>query len=258
MWREAVGTSEFQHAIRGRTIYDQHTLRLFGIPESEIAETLRVAEESVPGFERLEITTCLRRGEVEVVVRNESDAAAANEALEALIAQRHKRTLFSTDGARVDDQVAELLAGRRIGVAESCTGGLMAARLTERPGSSAYVAGGVTSYSDESKVELLGVDADLIAEHGAVSPEVADAMADGALARFDADTAIAITGIAGPDGGTADKPVGYVCWSAKRADGAVLARDATLPGDRAEVRDRSTTVGMHLLRRLLRGEEFPL
>ena len=83
-------------------------------------------------------------------------------------------------------------------------------------------------------------------------------MADGALARFGADTAIAITGIAGPGGGTVEKPVGYLCWSAKRSDGAVLARDTRLPGDRAEIRDRATTVGMHLLRRLLRGEEFPL
>src|SRR5207253_9720008 len=89
MWQEAVTTDEFQSATQGRTVYDQHTLRLFGIPESEIAETLRVAEESVPGFDRLEITTCLRRGEVEVVVRNESDAAPGYEALEALIAERH-------------------------------------------------------------------------------------------------------------------------------------------------------------------------
>jgi nicotinamide-nucleotide amidase len=88
-----------------------------------------------------------------------------------------------------------------------------------------------------------------------VSPEVADAMADGALRRFDADTAVAITGIAGPGGGTEDKPVGYVCWSVKLGDGSVLARDTRLPGDRAEIRDRSTTVAMHLLRRLLLGED---
>jgi nicotinamide-nucleotide amidase len=258
MWAAAVQTDELTQAIGGRTAYDQHMLRLFGIPESEIAETLRVAEGEIAGFDRLEVTTCLRRGEVEVVVRHEPDARDDYAALEALIAARHERTLFSTDGKRVDDQVAELLAGRRIGVAESCTGGLMAARLTERPGSSAYVAGGVVSYSDEAKAELLGVDPALIERHGAVSPEVASAMADGALARFEADTTIAITGVAGPGGGTERKPVGYVCWSAKRADGAVLARDVRLPGDRAEVRDRSTTVGMHLLRRLLRGEEFPV
>ena len=242
----------------GRTAYEQHTLRLFGIPESEIAETLRVAEGSIEGLDQLEITTCLRRGEVEVVVRQEPHASDAYEALEALIAERHERTLFSTDGSRVDDQVAELLARRRIGVGESCTGGLMAARLTERPGASAYMAGGVTAYSDEAKETLLGVDPALIERHGAVSPEVADAMADGALARFEADTAIGITGIAGPDGGSPEKPIGYVCWSAKRSDGALLVRDVVLPDNRAEIRDRSTTVGMHLLRRLLRGEEFPL
>ena len=93
---------------------------------------------------------------------------------------------------------------------------------------------------------------------GAVSPEVAEAMADGALARFGADTAVSITGVAGPGGGSEAKPVGYVCWCAKLADGRTLARDVRLPGDRAEIRDRSTTVAMHLLRRLLRGEEFPL
>ena len=129
---------------------------------------------------------------------------------------------------------------------------------TERPGASAYVAGGAVAYSDEAKVELLGVDPALIERHGAVSPEVADAMASGALERFGAHVAIGITGIAGPGGGTEEKPVGTVCWCAKRADGATLARDVRMPGDRNEIRDRSTTVGMHLLRRLLRGEEFPL
>ena len=257
MWDAAVATEEFQAAVGERTDYDQHMLRLFGIPESEIAETLRVAEGEIGDFPRLEITTCLRRGEVEVVVRHEREHEEAWAALERLIAERHEHTLFSSDGSSVDDQVAELLTGRRIGVAESCTGGLMAARLTERPGSSAYVGGGVVAYSNEAKAELLGVDAALIERHGAVSPEVAGAMADGALRRFEADTAIAITGVAGPGGGTEDKPVGYVCWAAKRSDGATLARDVRLPGDRAEVRDRSTTVGMHLLRRLLRGEEIP-
>jgi nicotinamide-nucleotide amidase len=209
----------------------------------------------VPGFEALEITTCLRRAEVEVVVRSQAGAEPAAASLRDLIAERHGRTLFSTDGSSVDDQVAQLLEGRRIGLAESCSGGLLAARLTERAGSSAYVAGGVVSYSNEAKADLLGVDPGLIERHGAVSPEVADAMADGALARFGADTAISITGIAGPGGGSEQKPVGYVCWCAKLADGTVLARDTRLPGDRAEVRDRSTTVAMHLLRRLLRGEE---
>ena len=258
MWPVAADSEPFRTAVARRTQYEQHMLRLFGIPESEIAETLRVAEGEIEGFDRLEITTCLRRAEVEVVVRHEPAGAEAWRALSGLVAQRHERTLFSTDGSLVDDQVAELLAGRRIGVAESCTGGLMASRLTERPGASEYVAGGAVAYSNEAKTELLGVDPALIEGHGAVSPEVAEAMADGALERFGADTAIAITGVAGPGGGTEEKPVGYVCFCVKRSDGAVLARDLRLPGDRAEIRDRSTTVGMHLLRRLLLGEEFPL
>ena len=135
---------------------------------------------------------------------------------------------FSRDGESIDDQVAELLTGHRIGLAESSTGGLLAARLTDRPGASAHLAGSVVAYSDDAKTELLGVPADLIAEHGAVSPQVAEAMADGALARFDADIACAITGIAGPDGGTDEKPVGYVCFCAKQADGRTLARDPVL------------------------------
>jgi nicotinamide-nucleotide amidase len=255
MWPDAVGSEAFQRAIAGRTRYEQSTLRLFGIPESEIAETLRVAEREVEGVDALEITTCLRRGEVEVVVRREPAADPAWRSLLGLIEERHARVLFSSDGSTVDDQVARLLEGRRIAVGESCTGGLMAGRLTERPGASAYVAGAVVAYADEAKAELLGVDPELILRHGAVSPEVAEAMADGALRRFDADTAVSITGIAGPGGGTEEKPVGYVCWCVKLGDGPKLARDVRLPGDRAEIRDRSTTVAMHLLRRLLRGED---
>ncbi|MEA2481487.1 MAG: nicotinamide-nucleotide amidase [Thermoleophilaceae bacterium] len=258
MWPAAVATPEFAAAVGDAADFRQDTLRMFGIPESEIAETLRVAEGRIDGLDRLEVTTCLRRGEVEVVVRHEPDSDAAWEQLAALIAERHARTLFSTDGSTIDEQVAELLGGRWIALAESCTGGLMAARLTERPGSSDYVAGGVVSYSNESKAAQLGVDPGLIERHGAVSPEVADAMAAGALERFGADTAVAITGVAGPGGGTEAKPVGYVCWSVKLADGRTLARDIRLPGDRTEVRDRSTTIAMHLLRRLLRGEESPV
>lgn len=134
----------------------------------------------------------------------------------------------------------------------------MAARLTERPGSSDYVVGGVVSYADEVKTELVGVDPGLIERHGAVSAEVAEAMAEGALARFAADVAVAITGVAGPGGGSEEKPVGTVCWSVRSAESAALTRQVRLPGDRADVRDRSTTVGMHLLRRLLRGEDAPL
>jgi nicotinamide-nucleotide amidase len=254
MWPAAVETEPFRRATAARVDYDQRTLRLYGMPESEIAETLRVAEPQLGGFDGLEITTCLRRGEVEVVIRADPGARERADELEEIIAARHPDLLFSRDGSSIDEQVAELLSGRTIATAESETAGLLAARLTDRPGSSAYVAGGVVSYSNEAKVDLLGVDPGLIEAHGAVSPEVADAMADGALARFGADTAVAITGIAGPGGATDTKPVGYVCWCAKTSDGRSLLRDTRLPGGRADVRDRSTTVAMHLLRRLLRGD----
>ena len=168
-----------------------------------------------------------------------------------LLRERHARDIFSEDGSRVDDLVAQLLAGRRLATAESCTAGLLAARLTERPGSSSYVAGGVVAYANEAKVELLDVDPRLIEEHGAVSEPVAEAMAEGALKHFEADTAVAITGIAGPDGGSEEKPVGTVCWSVRLADGRAITRTVRLPGDRTDIRDRSTTVAMHLLRRLL-------
>ena len=251
MWRTAVGTEAVQQAIAGRTEYRQQTIRMFGLPESGLADTLRDAEEGIDGYEGLEITTCLRRGEIEIVTRFEPPSAGVYDALVELLRERHAREIFSEDGSRIDDQVAQLLAGRRVATAESCTAGMLATRLTERPGSSAYVMGGVVAYSNEAKVELLGVDPALIERHGAVSEPVAEAMADGALTRFDADIAVSITGIAGPDGGTEEKPVGTVCWSVRLSDGRGITRTVRLPGDRADIRERSTTVAMHLLRRAL-------
>lgn len=159
--------------------------------------------------------------------------------------------MFSEDGAFVDEQIVGLLAGRTVATAESCTAGLLTARLTERPGSSEYVAGGVVAYSNAAKTDLLDVDAALIDEHGAVSEPVADAMAGGALRRFRADVAVAITGIAGPGGATPAKPVGTVCFAVATADGATVTRTILLPGERSDIRERSTTVALHLLRRVL-------
>jgi nicotinamide-nucleotide amidase len=254
MWETAKGTDAFKAAIAGATTYERGILRLFGIPESEIANTLRAAEADGLELDKLEITTCLRRGEIEVSTRYEPAAATAYEALVAFIRDRHRDTLFSEDGSTVDEQVARLLGARKIAVAESETGGLMAGRLTERPGSSRYFAGGVVAYSNEAKVGLVGVDAALLERLGAVSAEVAEALAVGACERFDADFGIGITGIAGPDGGTEEKPVGTVCFSVLELGGERITRSTRLPGGRADVRDRSTTVAMHLLRRLLAGE----
>ncbi|MEA2246181.1 MAG: nicotinamide-nucleotide amidase [Solirubrobacteraceae bacterium] len=256
MWPAASGAEAFGAATRAATTYLQRTLRLYGIPESEIAETLRVADAET-GLDGLEITTCLRRGEIEVVTRYEPASATAYDAFADVVRRSHPGALFSEDGSTVDEQVAALLRerGLTIATAESCTGGLLAGRLTDLPGSSEYVAGGVVAYSNEAKSAMADVPAELIERVGAVSAEVAEALADGARARLRADVGVGVTGIAGPAGGTEAKPVGLVCLSVAGPDGARLTRSATLPGDRADVRARSTTVAMHLVRRLLRGEQ---
>jgi len=258
MWRIALATEAFRAATAGATAFRRGILRLFGIPESEIANTLRAATAAGLRLEALEITTCLRRGEIEVATRFPADAQPAYDALAAFIGDRHADTLFSEDGTTVDEQVAQLLSGRTLAVAESCTGGLLAGRLTERPGSSTYFAGGLVVYSNAAKQSLAGVDADLIARFGAVSTQVAEALADGALARLNAAVGVGVTGIAGPEGGSDEKPVGLVCFSVATREGARLTRSVRLPGDRFDVRDRATTVALHLLRRLLRGESDPV
>jgi competence/damage-inducible protein CinA-like protein len=253
MWPAAVQTEAFRAAASGAVELRQEMLRLYGIPESEIAETLRLAEDA-HGLEGLEITTCLRRGEVEVVTRFSPAAAASYERFVETVRERHADTLFSDDGRTVDQQVADLLRtrGLTIAAAESCTGGMLAARLTDLAGSSDYLLGGLVVYSNEAKVALAGVvDPALIARVGAVSLEVAEALADGARAALDADIGVGITGVAGPGGGTPEKPVGLVWFSVAGRDGARLTRSVNLPGDRADIRDRSTTVAMHLVRRLL-------
>ena len=256
MWDKALGTEAFQRAIAGATEYRRGIVRLYGIPESEIANTLRAAEDAGVSLEPLEITTCLRRGEIEVATRYEPSAEADYQAFVDFMAERHPAELFSPDGSTVDEQVASLLvrSGRTVAVAESCTGGLMSARLTERGGSSAYFLGGAVVYSNEAKVSMADVDPGLIERFGAVSTEVAEALGSGACARFGADLGIGITGIAGPGGGTEQKPVGTVCFSVWARDGARLTRRLRLPGTRSDIRERSTTVAMHLLRRVLLGE----
>jgi nicotinamide-nucleotide amidase len=253
MWEEAVTRPLVRDLLARAGTFEQRIMRVTGVPEAQLAEVLR--ELSPPSS--LEITTCLRRGELEIVTVFEPPASSDYDALEGAIVDRFGARVFSRDGATIDDIVAGLLLGppvRTVAVAESCTGGLMSARLTERPGSSAYMLGGVVAYSNEAKVAHVGVPATLIDAFGAVSPEVARALAAGAAERFAAALGIGITGIAGPDGGTPDKPVGTVCVCVAGADGAALIERAIrLPGDRGAVRDRTTTLAMHLLRRALLG-----
>ena len=259
MWRAAVETDAFRAAVAGADTYVQETMRLFGIPEAAIVDTMQAARDAGVAIDAMEITTCLRRGEVEVVTRYTPEQREAYAAFVDVVRERHGHRLFSEDGTTVDEQVATLLrtSERTIATAESCTGGLLAARLTERPGSSAYVLGGLVVYDNEAKVRLAGVEPALLERTGAVSEEVAEALAEGARKALGADIGVGITGIAGPDGGTPDKPVGTVCLSVCSA-GARLTRRVHLPGSRADVRDRTTTVAMHLVRRLLQGAGDPV
>lgn len=256
MWPVALATGAVQEALAGAVELRRRMVRIFGIPESELANSLRAFSASGIDLEPLEITTCLRRGEIEVATVYEPAGEAAYEAFHAALVERHGDTVFAPEGETIDALVASALRGpppRTVAVAESCTGGLLAGRLTDPPGASSYVLGGLTVYSDDAKLRLAGVPAQVLAAHGAVSVPVARALADGARSAFGADVGIGVTGIAGPGGGTEEKPVGTVCFSVA-ADAGRLDRSVRLPGDRATVRDRTTTVALHLLRRLLLGE----
>ena len=250
MWPTAVAAAPTRSALAGAVELRQETVRLWGTLEAELAATLREHEDELTG---LEITTCLRDGELEIVTRFAPTAKQAYDRLGTLLAEVYGDTVFST-GPTLDDLVADGFAerGLTVATAESCTGGLLAARLTERPGSSAWVLGGVTAYANSAKEQLLDVPAEVLAEYGAVSPEVAVALAEGARARFGADIGVGITGVAGPGGGTPDKPVGTVHICVAGPDGTEL-RALRLPGSRTAVRERSDTRAMHLLRAMLVG-----
>jgi competence/damage-inducible protein CinA-like protein len=250
MWPAALAAAPVRSALAGSTELRQETVRLWRTLEAQLAVTLREVEPDLGG---LEITTCMRDAELEIVARFAPDAQDSYDRLLTALHARHGDAVFST-GPTLDDLVAGAFADRGLTVAtaESCTGGLLAGRLTARAGSSAWVLGGITAYANSAKEELVGVPAGVLAEHGAVSPHVAAALAEGARARFGADVGVGITGIAGPGGGTADKPVGtvHLCVTGPRSS---AARSLTLPGSRAAVRDRSVTMAMHLLRELLLG-----
>jgi nicotinamide-nucleotide amidase len=222
-------------------------VRVFGVGELQVGPLL----ETVPR-DLLETGINVGRGEVTVRLRYVRDEEAAGQADSVVHALAAGVPVFSTDGRTIDDIVADTLrgGGLTVAVAESCTGGLLGARLTERPGSSDYVLGGVISYADSVKEGLLGVPAGMLAQCGAVSEEVAGAMAEGARAATGADCALAITGVAGPDGGTPEKPVGLV-YVGCAAAGATQVVRGLFPGDRATVREFAATAALHLLRKTL-------
>lgn len=247
MWPEALDSAPVAQVLTRRARIRQDTIRAYRLSEADLAATLRTAEVEIEGFDALEITTCLSLGELEMVTRYAESAATAYSDLVGLIDEHHGAQVFSTDGSTIDDIVADRLTGRTIATAESCTGGMIAARLTDRAGSSAYVIGAVVSYANEAKIGLLDVPAETIEQHGAVSEPVAALMAEGARHRLGVDIAVSTSGIAGPGGGTELKPVGTVCFAIAAVGRPTSTRTLHLPGDRASVRALSTTAAMHML-----------
>jgi len=251
MWEASLSTQPMIELLAKTPKLERRILRLFGMPESERAGTHREIEQEGLDLSRLEITTCLRRGEIEIATTWEAGDGSIYDAFEEQIIKRHGAIMFARNGETIDELVAGLLKGRTVAVAESCTGGLFAARICDQPGASDYFLGGSVAYSNSVKIQQLNVTAELIESHGAVSNQVAAAMAEAARERFGADFGVGITGVAGPDGGTEDKPVGLV-WFAVASNAGCDVRSVQIPGGRADVRERSTTIAMHLLHRALR------
>lgn len=247
MWPSAVTSPAVADVLSRADDLQQETVRAYGLHEAQLAETLRRAETEIADLDRLEITTCLRHGELDMVTRFASGDAHIYRRLLGVLIEHHERQIFSLDGATIDDRLIDALDGRSIGTAESCTGGLVAARLTDRPGSSAYVMGGVVSYSNDAKSDLIDVPAEMIVAHGAVSEQVAAAMAEGARHRLKVDVAVSTTGIAGPGGGTEAKPVGTVCFGVAIEGRPTYTVTRRFPGDRERIRTLSTTAALHLV-----------
>jgi nicotinamide-nucleotide amidase len=194
-------------------------------------------------------TICARALEVEVTIRAEPERKAGLEALVAGLREQLGEAIYSEDESPLSEHVLVLLRGLglHLAVAESCTAGLVAARLADIPGSSDVLLGGVIAYADEVKRDLLGVPAALLAEYGAVSAEVARAMAEGARAATGADVGVAVTGVAGPGGGSERKPVGLVYLHVS-APGLERGQEHHLIGNRAQVREWATVAALQLVR----------
>jgi nicotinamide-nucleotide amidase len=221
-------------------------IRTYGIGESHVADLFAEAGGDSPG---VETGICARNFEIEIDIRAEADAVAAAAGLAERMTGALGEHVFATDERPLPEIVLDLLRDRgwTAATAESCTGGMVAARLTDVAGSSEAFAGGVVAYSDGLKQALLDVPADLLARHGAVSPEAAAAMAAGARERLGADVAVSVTGIAGPGGGTEEKPVGLVYLHVSSPAGEDHRR-MDVPGGRDIVRARAATAALQLLR----------
>ena len=249
IWRTAVERPELRELFARARSPAYRILRFFGLPESAVAGVVEQAGGETDG---LEVTICAHDLEVEVDLVIPPGAEGQAQRIIAALREAHPRALFAEDERAVEAIVLDAARerGLEIATAESCTGGLVAARLTSVPGSSDVFVGGLVAYDDRVKLDALGVPADVLERHGAVSAETAAAMAAGARRVLSASVAVSVTGVAGPGGGTEAKPVGLVYLHAETpADSHGV--ELRLPGDRDAVRRRAAASALHLLRRLL-------
>ncbi len=249
LWPNVLASEPVQRVLTRASTPERRVLRFFGVSESAVARALAAAGGDGDG---VVATICARDFEIHVDLFADPGAEARADELEARLVAPIERHLFARDERSIAEHVLTLCRARgwTIATAESCTGGLVAARLTDVPGSSAVVLGGIVAYADSVKEAELGVQHELLEVHGAVSPEAAAAMASGARARLGADVAVSVTGIAGPDGGTDEKPVGLVYLHAESPEES-RGIEFSFPGDRPSIRNRSAVVALHLVRRLL-------
>ena len=249
LWPGALETDAFRALLARTRPPERRVLKFFGVSESAVAQALEAAGGDGDG---VEMTICAREFEIHVDLVVEDGAEARAAELERRFVEPIERYLWMRGERTIEQHLLDLCGDRglTLATAESCTGGLVAARLTAVPGSSRVFCGGVVAYSDEVKRTELGVPAEVLEAHGAVSAEVAEAMARGARERLAADVAVSVTGIAGPDGGTPEKPVGLVYLHVEGPDGG-QGREFSFPGDRGSIRARSAVGALHLVRRLL-------
>ena len=249
LWPSAIASQALGAVLRRTTPPGRHVLRFFGASESAVAQALAEAGGDGDG---VEATICARDFEIHIDLVVEPGAEERGDTLAAALRAPLVQYLFAEDERSIAEIVLGLCRerGYTLATAESCTGGLVAARLSDVAGASDVLAGGVVSYSNDVKTTELGVPEELIAAHGAVSAEVAEAMAAGVRERLGVHVGIAVTGVAGPGGGTPEKPVGLVhlhVETPERGQGTTFS----LPGDRATVRTRATVSALHLARRVL-------
>jgi nicotinamide-nucleotide amidase len=249
LWPRALETEPVRRVVARAQPLGRRVLRLYGASESAVAKALADAGGDGDG---VEATICARDFEIHVDLLVDPGAEERGEALEQALLEPLSQYLFARDERRVEELVLDLCRARgwTMATAESITGGLIGARLTAIPGSSDVVLGGVIAYANDVKEHELGVPAEMLAAHGAVSAETAAAMAAGVRDRLGADVGVSVTGIAGPGGGSAEKPVGLVYVHAETPEGG-RGIEFSFPSDRETIRARSAVAALHLVRRLL-------